>query len=614
MRRALTRVGLLLLVSCAVVLGSTLPVAADETPPWSPGDEWGTATSTELSQWGRSDACDVGQEWVWTGPGGQITWSTVRCDGASTARGAALWQQPDGHTLPEASVLAGGEEQVWWLPASDQLVRRWVQDLEAENDAVFVEVSSTCSRDDPRACAQETAWVAQGVAAAMDGEVERVEYGLVDAIVMALVGPSLLWAVLVLPWRSITALLRPRYLMTADPPRVQDLTRQVLLARTGRAVRKVVWTLAGSFLVLVLALAVEGDDGAMGAAVIFGVPAIALLALTYRFAPPHPVERGRRVSLADTGARGVLGVALTTIAYGLLPVLLLVYLLVAVYGSFVPGWPVTSAAGLAGRPEPLVGQFYTLAMHLGRNPLSALFVLLVPGLLVLFALDLLGQRLRAAGMAQVLAHDRRPHYLYLRSFDEDTLRMPGLLRRRGLIGGLTVLRRVRFEEVLVRQLSMTGPVIAIAPPGTRLPPIGAARASFSNEEWQQHVERYARTARAVVLSATPREVRAGFGWEIDLVAHRLGHRRVMVVLGPWQKSQLVSRWRQFCQAVGHLPLFAPMAMPWVPAGVQLLAHSDRQGWRAWGAHGRTDWTYTMAVDQATREYLPDWSGPTGLPW
>ncbi len=239
--------------------------------------------------------------------------------------------------------------------------------------------------------------------------------------------------------------------------------------------------------------------------------------------------------------------------------------------------------------------------------LGFIFFVLLPGLMVLFALDLLGQRLRAATVADALARDRRPHYLYLRSFDEDTLKMPGLLRRRGLIGALTVFRRVRFEEVLVRQLSMTGPVIAIAPPGAKLPPIGAARASFSNDEWQAHVEHYARTARAVVLSATPREVRAGFGWEIDLVANRMGHGRVMVVLGPWSKPQLVNRWRQFCQAVAHLPLFTPMAMTWVPAGVQLLAHSDRQGWRAWGARGRTDWTYTMAVDRATREYLPDWS-------
>ena len=607
MRRVLARVGLLLLVSCAVVLGSTLPAAADDTPPWSPGDEWGTATYTELSKWSRSGACDVGQEWTWSGPSGQITWTTVFCDRESTARGAALWEQPDGHTLPDAGVLAGGEEQVWWLPSSEQVLRRWVQDRKAEDDAAFVQVSSTCSAGDARTCAQETAWVAQGVAAAIDGEVERVEYGPVDAIAMAVVAPALLWGLLVLPWRSITALLRPRYLMTADPPRVQDLTRQVWRARARRGVRKVVWTLAGSMVALLLAIAVEGDDGAMGAAVVFGVPAIVLLALTYRFAPPHPVERGRSLSLADTGARGVLGVALTTVAYGLLPVLLLVYLLLAAYGSFVPGWPVASAAELAARPEPFVAELYDGAMHLGRDPLSAIFLLLVPGLLVLFAVDLLGQRLRAAGVAQVLAQDHRPHFLYLRSFDEDTLRMPGLLRRRGLIGGLTVLRRVRFEEVLVRQLSMTGPVIAIAPPGTRLPPIGAARASFSNEEWQQHVEHYARTARAVVLSATPREVRAGFGWEIDLVAHRLGHRRVMVVLGPWSKSQLAGRWRQFCQAVSHLPLFAPMAAPWVPPGVQLLAHSDRQGWRAWGARGRTDWTYTMAVDQATREYLPDWS-------
>ncbi len=606
MRRVLARVGVLLLVSCAVVLGTTLPAAADPTPAWQPGPEWGTPEHTELTRWGRSVACDVGEQWAWSAAGEQIVWSTVHCDRASTARGAALWQQPAGHTLPDAGVLSGGTEQVWWLPAEEQLVRRWVMDRPGESGADFVQVALTCTAGEAQQCAEQTGWAARGIAAAMAGEVQRTEYGLDDAIIIAVVGPLLLWAVLVLPWRILTALLRSRYAMTAQPPRVQDLTRPVRRARLRRAVRKVAWVLMVLALGLGLTVVAERGDGAgLGAAVLI-LPTLGLLALTYRWAPPHPVERGRQLPLADAGARGVLGVALTTIAYALLPVLLLVYLLLTAYGSIVPAWPVTSATELAGRPEPLVTLFYGPAVGWGRNPLTFMLVLLLPGLLVLFALDLLGRRLRAAGVAQVLAQDQRPHYLYLRSFDEDALRMPGLLRRRGLIGALTVLRRVRFEEVLVRQLSMTGPVIAIAPPGAKLPPIGAARASFGNEEWQQHVEHYARTARAVVLSATPREVRAGFGWEIDLVAHRLGHRRVMVVLGPWSKAQLAGRWRQFCQAVAHLPLFAPMAMAWVPEGVQLLAHSDRQGWRAWGARGRTDWTYTMAVDQATREYLPDW--------
>ena len=606
MRRVLATVGLMLMVCCAVVLGNAVPAAADETPVWQPGPEWGTAEYTEMPEWGRSVGCDPGDRWSWSSGDGQIDWQTVSCEMDDNARGVALWEQPSGSVLPNAHALTDENDQVWWVADSEQVVRRWIMET-PDDRGLFVQVSVSCAGAGAAQCAQESAWVSREIADALPGQVDEVSYDLSRGIIMGLVGPAMFWLVLVLPWRSVTALLRPRYAMTDQPPRVHDLSSDVLRARIKRIIRRVAWGPAGIVTLGAITAAFAGEVSAAMGLTFLAAVAIVLLAMAYLFAAPHPVERGRRLSLDDTGARGILGAALTTVAYCLLPALVLVYLLVTAYGQFVPGWPVTSAAELAGRPEPLVGLLYDWAVGPARNMVNFLIFMLLPGLVVLFAVDLFGQRLRAATVADVLARDRRPHYLYLRSFDEDTLKIPGLLRRRGLIGALTVLRRVRFEEVLVRQLSMTGPVIAIAPPGAKLPPIGAARASFGNDEWQSHVEHYARTARAVVLSATPREVRAGFGWEIDLVANRMGHGRVMVVLGPWSKTQLVHRWRQFCQAVAHLPLFAPMAMAWVPAGVQLLAHSDRQGWRAWGAKARTDWTYTMAVDQATREYLPDWS-------
>jgi hypothetical protein len=234
-------------------------------------------------------------------------------------------------------------------------------------------------------------------------------------------------------------------------------------------------------------------------------------------------------------------------------------------------------------------------------------LLAIPALAIAALVDGLGQRLRTASLDDALTQDNRPHYLYLRSFDEDKLALTARLRGRGLIAALALRRKVRFEEVMVRQLSTTGPVIAVAPPGSTMPAIGAARASFGNDEWQQHVARYAETARAVVLSATPGEIRQGYGWELDLIAHRVGHQRVLVVLGPWPLASLRRRWTQFCMAVSAVPFFAPITMPWVPDGVHVLAHSPQQGWQAWGARRRLDWTYAVAIDQATRAYLPDWS-------
>ena len=607
MRRVLAKVSLLLLMCCAVVLGHAVPATADETPAWEPGPEWGPVEYTELPEWAGATGCRIGEQWTWTAEQGQIVWQIVPCEDSGAAIGAGMWAEPSGRELGDASVLDHSDDQVWWAPTDQQVVRQWSMDQAPERENILVRVSVTCSSDAAAQCAEETAWVSAEIATAMPGSPRDSRFDLSLVFLLAFVGPGMLWALLVLPWRLILVLIRPTYSIVDHPPRVQDLTGAVRWARVRRFIRRIAWGLALAGLLLGLALALTGtSDQAVGITVIAGL-LVGLLALAYKFAPPHPVERGRSIGLSRSGWRGILGVALSSVAYALLPVLLAGYLLVLAYDEIMPGWPVTTADELTRRPEPLAGLFYGWVTSAGSASLTFIFLALLPGLVVLFAVDLLGQRLRAATVADALARDRRPHYLYLRSFDEDTLKMPGLLRRRGLIGALTVFRKVRFEEVLVRQLSMTGPVIAIAPPGAKLPPIGAARASFSNDEWQAHVEHYARTARAVVLSATPREVRAGFGWEIDLVANRMGHGRVMVVLGPWSRTQLVNRWRQFCQAVAHLPLFAPMAMTWVPPGVQLLAHSDRQGWRAWGARSRTDWTYTMAVDRATREYWPDWS-------
>ena len=110
MRRVLAKVTLMVLVSCAVVLGQTVPATADQTPAWEPGPEWGSPEYTELPEWDRSVACGGGERWTWTSDQGQIDWQVVTCDHRDAARGAALWQLPPGSVVPDGDVLAGGED------------------------------------------------------------------------------------------------------------------------------------------------------------------------------------------------------------------------------------------------------------------------------------------------------------------------------------------------------------------------------------------------------------------------------------------------------------------------------------------------------------------------
>jgi hypothetical protein len=299
------------------------------------------------------------------------------------------------------------------------------------------------------------------------------------------------------------------------------------------------------------------------------------------------------------GLRGFVGRALSVVAYVGLVVVCLGYVLVYLLAQTIHyRRPADSFLAEAS------GWLLRLAYD---SPELVVLGIVLPAIVVLFLIDLLGRRIRAASLREALQRDTRAPFIYLRSFDEDTLHLASSLRRKGLIGRLSVVRRQRFEEVLVSSLSITGPVIAVSPPGTRLPPIGAARASFGNDEWQHEVHRYSEIARAVVLSATPASIREGFGWEIDLVANRISHSRVLVVVGPWRAAELVKRWRAFRAYVAAFPLFAPLAADWIPDGVQVLAHSAHQGWQAWGATTRTDWSYSVSIDDALERYDDDWS-------
>ncbi|WP_148239309.1 hypothetical protein [Ruania zhangjianzhongii] len=358
MTRVLAKVSLMLMVCCAVVLGNALPAAADETPVWEPGPEWGTAEYTELPEWAAATGCDAGEQWTWTSDQGQIAWRIIPCAESGAAMGAGMWDEPTGRELGDASVFDHSDDRVWWLPTDQQIVRQWAMDQDPEREHILVRVAVSCSSDAAAQCAQESSWVSTEIAAAMSGTPADNRFDLTLVFVLAFVGPGMLWALLVLPWRLILALLRPRYTIGDHPPRVQDLTTAVRWARVRRFIRRIAWGLALAGVLLGLGFAITGtSEQALGITAIAAL-LVGVLALAYKVAPPHPVERGRSVALNRTGWRGVLGVLLSSVAYALLPVLIAVYLLALAYDEIMPGWPVTAGSQLAQRPEPFARLFY----------------------------------------------------------------------------------------------------------------------------------------------------------------------------------------------------------------------------------------------------------------
>lgn len=590
-----------LLLVAAVALGA--PAAAEAgDPPFDPGGEWVLVSSREDPTTDPAPECGTASEWAWEAGEQGLTLYVVPCEDRDPASGMWEWLAVAGDVVPGASEH---DELVLW--DGGRVVRAWIAEQGAEVQLAVL--TTTCGGAGRDACVSAGEPVAEAAIAALPGGAAGVNTPgfTVESIGLSLVVPVVIIAIVVAPVRLARALARPRFASSSSADRYHDVTPVVSRARWRRRVRRLLWwVVAGLVFIGLTAVTTRDPSLAGGALVLALLPLILVLVGRWTFLRPHPVERGRR-SVTGLGAEAALGTTLSVLAVALAVLVLLVHVLLFAYAGMFPGWPSLTGGDLERMDLPLLAGLRPLLRSMGSDAALVSVLAALPLLVGAAAVDALGQRLRTASLDDALAQDDRPHYLYLRSFDEDRLTLTAHLRRRGLVSALSMMRRVRFEEVMVRQLSATGPVIAIAPPGSSLPPIGAARASFSNDEWQQHVTRYAETARAVVLSATPGEIRPGYGWELDLIANRIGHQRVLVVLGPWPLTSLRRRWVQFCQTVAPVPFFAPITMPWVPDGVHLLAHSPRSGWHAWGATRRLDWTYAVALDEATRAYLPDWS-------
>jgi hypothetical protein len=206
------------------------------------------------------------------------------------------------------------------------------------------------------------------------------------------------------------------------------------------------------------------------------------------------------------------------------------------------------------------------------------------------------RRVRARTADQVQAGDSRPIVLFLRSFGDDRCRLrTAALGRRSWLEKLAPVRFDSFEEVLTRHLSVVGPVVAVNPPGTDLPPIGAARATIAHGEWQTTVDAWMTQAQLVVVSAPPETVTPGLMWELDNITRRGLWGRTLVVVPPVPAGEIRRRW----WVLGAARRAWPFDMPLPVDPAQVLALHVRNGrWAAEHADQRTEWTYAAALDVA----------------
>jgi hypothetical protein len=133
------------------------------------------------------------------------------------------------------------------------------------------------------------------------------------------------------------------------------------------------------------------------------------------------------------------------------------------------------------------------------------------------------------------AIDRRSPILFLRSFDDDMMKMESAgssskanLGRRGLT----------FEQIIENNLSAFGPFVAIGRPQETLAPLGAARDYVPDEHWQDEVERRMTEASIIVLIiGTSR----GLAWELGHVRDLEQLHKLIVVFPP--TDDVATRWK-----------------------------------------------------------------------
>lgn len=145
------------------------------------------------------------------------------------------------------------------------------------------------------------------------------------------------------------------------------------------------------------------------------------------------------------------------------------------------------------------------------------------------------------GASDAQLRDQRPPTLFLRSFQDDETRLAPTSWFRYVTGGFR--NALTLEEVLVDMLRHSGPVIAIGRPGELAAPLGAARAYYAHDAWQDAVLSMLQNAQRVVLVLGPTE---NIAWEFAK-ARDLGIlEKLIVVLPPAPKGHQ-DRWSRLAE-------------------------------------------------------------------
>lgn len=433
-----------------------------------------------------------------------------------------------------------------------------------------------------------------------------------DFVKDGMLGVITTWMIFVLPFRLV-ALRRVSWRGPPTGPDAVDLTSRAI--KTMAVMRSKPWIFAALAFASLMAFGLPLSANSALLGWVTGAGIVLVWAVVVRAYWRHRSRWAiRRVRQAlESNARGVIGSALVRAAHFFAYTMLLGWVVIGFASLLGPSVP-PEVEVLAVETLMQQGTFWTSVLGLallclltiGAAGPSAIGLLTLIPMALLYVLWRVGLRLSFASARATLDIDPRPPIVMLRNFEEDGLRVQAVYTRSGIMSLVSPIRSRTFEELLASRLSQWGPVIAISRPGARVRHIGAARESFSDAEWQQAVGAWCSRALVVLVSGTPAGVTNGYQWELSYVDSDLKHQRLMVVVPPRRPRATAARSLAFQAMTLGMHAFTG-AHPQGPRdGTQVIARASSTGWMRFGSRVWNDLSYSMAIDSAITVLLPYW--------
>jgi len=145
---------------------------------------------------------------------------------------------------------------------------------------------------------------------------------------------------------------------------------------------------------------------------------------------------------------------------------------------------------------------------------------------------LLEKNFQVISADDLLAKDKRPFVLYLRSFEFDSVaainhKTPIAVTDAALGMAFQTVTAKTYEETLAKTFSVIDPCIAIGKPGLELPIAGFSRKKLSMDDWQAEVKKFMRQAALIIICAGNTE---GDLWELKQAKENVPLQRLLILI------------------------------------------------------------------------------------